>query len=87
MDGWFIAQVCVLTTLTKLVVIERNTKVQSYIYIGRNLSESIVICWDWLVISYFSDGPVATIYVPYSFNSLHDNTDVVNVIGIYVVKA
>ena len=24
MDGWFIAQVCIFTTLTKLVVIERN---------------------------------------------------------------
>ena len=40
MDGWLIAQVCVLTTLTKLVVIEWNTKVRSYICIGRNLSEN-----------------------------------------------
>ena len=34
MDGWFIAQVCVFTTLTKLVVIERNKSAKLHLRSG-----------------------------------------------------
>ena len=46
MDGWFIAQLCVFTTLTKSIVIERHSIVKNYIYIGSNLSDNIVIWCD-----------------------------------------